>query len=217
MAPHPPATLVVFDVDGTLIDSQDVLYRTHERAFGEHGLALPPREAVLALVGRSLPLMMESLAGPDAPLDSLVESYKRHFMAEVSRPDHVETLYPGAAAALARLSAVPGLRLAIATGKSRRGMARIVERLGWDSLFVAILTADDAPSKPHPGMVLQAMAQAGAAPRETIVVGDTTFDMEMARAAGARAIGVAWGYHPPEALLAAGAERVLAHFDELTP
>jgi phosphoglycolate phosphatase len=215
MPQFPPASLVVFDVDGTLIDSQDVLVRTHELAFGEHGLPPPSRAAILALVGRSLPLMMESLAGPDAPLESLVESYKRHFMAEVSRPDHVEPLYPGAADALARLSAMPGLRLAIATGKSRRGIVRIIERLGWADLFVSLQTADDAPSKPHPGMVLNAMAAAGASPRETVVVGDTTFDMEMARAAGARPFGVAWGYHPREALAAAGAERVLGHFDEL--
>jgi phosphoglycolate phosphatase len=215
MALHTPVSLVVFDVDGTLIDSQDVLVRTHEKAFGEHGLAPPSREAVLALVGQSLPLMMAALAGPAAPLESLVESYKRHFMAEVSRPGHVETLYPGAAAALARLSATPGLRLAIATGKSRRGMARIVQNLGWADLFVAVQTADDAPSKPHPGMALNAMAAAGVAPRETLVVGDTTFDMEMARAAGARPVGVSWGYHSADALVAAGAERVLRHFDEL--
>jgi phosphoglycolate phosphatase len=217
MRAHAPVSLVLFDLDGTLVDSQDLLCRTHELAFREHGLEPPAREAVLRLVGVSLHPMMEALAGPGAPVASLVESYKRHFQVEVARPGLGETLYPGAAEALARLAARPGLKLGIATGKSRRGVARVVERLGWEGLFATIRTADDAPSKPDPTMLFQALAETGAPAHETVFVGDTTYDMDMARAAAIRGIGVAWGYHPPEALLRAGAERILAHFDELDP
>jgi phosphoglycolate phosphatase len=209
--------LIIFDVDGTLIDSQDLLYRTHIAAFGEHGLEPPARQAILRLVGLSLPVMMEELAGPDAPVAALVASYKAHFSDIIAREGVADPLFPGAAEALARLSARPGLQLGIATGKSRRGVARLVGHFGWDGLFSTVQTADDAPSKPHPGMVLQALAETGVEPGAAMLVGDTTFDIEMARAAGVRAVGVAWGYHPPASLIEAGAERILGHFDELEP
>jgi phosphoglycolate phosphatase len=210
-------SLIIFDVDGTLIDSQDLLHRVHVMAFREHGLEPPEREAILRLVGISLSPMMQALAGPAAPVDSLVESYKRHFNAEVARDGFLEPLYPGAAEALQRLANRPGTLLGIATGKSRRGIDRLLDHFYWRDLFATIQTADDAPSKPHPGMVLQAIDEAGATPADTVLVGDTSYDMEMACAAGARAIGVAWGYHPPEALLRAGATQVIGHFDELDP
>lgn len=194
-----------------------MLCRTHVSAFREHGLEPPGRADILALVGLSLPVMMEALAGPGAPIDSLVASYKRHFNAVIDREGVADHLFPGAAEALARIAARPGARLGIATGKSRRGILRLVEHFGWDGLFATVQTADDAPSKPHPGMVLQALAETGSSPAEAVLVGDTSFDMAMARAAGIRAIGVAWGYHPADVLLAAGAERVITHFDELEP
>lgn len=209
--------LIIFDVDGTLIDSQELLHRTHVAAFREHGLEPPTREAILRLVGLSLPVMMEALAGPSAPIGSLVARYKAIFSETIQREGVVDPLFPGAAEALRRLAARPDLSLAIATGKSRRGVARLVDFFGWHDHFASIQTADDAPSKPHPAMVLQALAETGVPAAEAILVGDTTFDVEMARAAGVRALGVAWGYHPAEALLAAGAERILGHFDELEP
>lgn len=161
--------------------------------------------------------MMEKLAGPDGPIESLVARYKAHFSDIITREGVVDPLFPGAAEALARLAGRPGLQLAIATGKSQRGIARLLDHFGWRGLFASIQTADDAPSKPHPGMVLQALAETGVPAEAAVMIGDTTFDVEMARAAGVRALGVAWGYHPPQALLAAGAERILAHFDELEP
>ncbi len=204
-------------MDGTLVDSQDLLHRVHVLTFTEHGLKPPERAAILRLVGISLSPMMQALAGPGAPVESLVESYKRHFNAEVGRDGFLEPLFPGAKDALARLGSRPGTRLGIATGKTRRGVDRLIGHFGWGTLFSTIQTADDAPSKPHPGMVLQAMAAAGAAPEETVVVGDTSYDMKMACDAGVRAIGVSWGYHSAEELVRAGARQIIHHFDELNP
>ena len=212
----PPLSLILFDVDGTLVDSQDLIVRTMEAAFAEAGRQAPRRQDVLRLVGRSLPLMMAELAGPDAPVEPLVDAYRRHFQDLVTGEDVAGTLYPGAAEAIARLAAAPGVRLGIATGKSRRGVARILDQLDWHGLFATIQTADDAPSKPHPGMILQALAETGAAAGSTCMVGDSIFDMQMALAAGVAAIGVSWGYHPPADLLGAGAGRILASFAELT-
>jgi phosphoglycolate phosphatase len=105
--------------------------------------------------------------------------------------------------------------LGIATGKSRRGVARLLERQGWGGRFFTIQTADDHPSKPHPSMILRAMAEAGAEPSATVMVGDTSYDMEMARSAGVGALGVTWGYHPVERLRLAGAHRLVATCDGL--
>ena len=105
--------------------------------------------------------------------------------------------------------------LGIATGKSRRGVAHLVERHGWHRTFATIQTADDATSKPDPAMLRQAMAEVGAAPRDTLMIGDSTFDMLMARAAGVRPIGVSWGYHPVTALEEAGAEAIAISYEEL--
>ena len=114
-----------------------------------------------------------------------------------------------------RLAARPDVVLGIATGKSRRGVAHLVERHGWARVFATIQTADDAPSKPDPAMLLRAMEATGARPADTAMVGDTSFDMAMARAAGVRAIGVSWGYHPVAALREAGAETIIDRFEAL--
>jgi phosphoglycolate phosphatase len=210
-------TLALFDVDGTLVDSQHLLYAVHLDTFAALGLKPPAREEVLSLVGLSLPVLFAALVGADGPVARLEAEYRARYVARVSAPGYRETLFPGADAALRRLALREDLALGLATGKSRRGVARILESQGWRPLLETIQTADDAPSKPHPGMVLQAMAETGTEPSATWVVGDTTFDIEMARAAGARAVGVSWGHHAPQALLAAGAERIVDGFDELWP
>jgi phosphoglycolate phosphatase len=105
--------------------------------------------------------------------------------------------------------------LGIATGKSRRGVARILAREGWEGHFATIQTADDNPSKPHPGMVLRAMAETGVEPAATLMIGDSTYDIEMALGARTGALGVAWGYHAPERLRLAGAHAVVESADAL--
>jgi phosphoglycolate phosphatase len=129
----------------------------------------------------------------------------------------MEPLYPGARECIEALAAAPGTLLGLATGKSQRGVRLVLGHHGLLHHFVTIQTADDAPSKPHPGMVEQAIAEAAVSPAHTVVVGDTSFDIAMALAAGASAIGVSWGYHAPEALRQAGAQRIVEDFAALTP
>ncbi|MGX9353052.1 HAD-IA family hydrolase [Shimia sp. W99] len=209
--------LVVFDVDGTLVDSQADILRAMMSAFEAVEIAVPGREDVLGIVGLSLPEAMERLA-PDAPArmrEKMVEAYKSSYMqrrrdvgTQVSSP-----LYPGAAAALARLRAVDEVLLGVATGKSRRGLDKLIEGHGLQGVFVTEQVADHHPSKPHPAMLHAAMRETGVAADASVMIGDTSFDMEMARAAGMRAIGVSWGYHDRKALEAA--DVVIDRFDDL--
>lgn len=208
--------LVIFDVDGTLIDSQHMIVAAMNRAFAANGLVAPARDEILSIVGLSLETAMRTLVQeePDAFAPLLTEAYKEAFFELRRSREHHEPLFPGARDALDRLAARDDVVLGVATGKSRRGVQAILDLHGLHGRFVTIQTADDHPSKPHPGMVAAAMAETGVLPQRAIMLGDTTYDIEMARAAGARAVGVSWGYHAPESLTAAGAEAVLASFDE---
>jgi phosphoglycolate phosphatase len=207
---------VVLDVDGTLVDSEHVIVAAMRTAFEAHGLPAPAARAVRRVVGLSLPQAMAALApgcaGDDH--DALAARYKTAFTEMRTAGVPQGSLFPGAEAALGRL-AEAGHLLGVATGKSRRGLVATLERLGLGERFVTLQTSDDAPSKPHPAMVEQAMGETGAVPETTVVVGDTTYDMAMAGAAGAAAIGVAWGYHEPEELREAGARLVVERFDGL--
>ncbi|MEJ8574725.1 HAD-IA family hydrolase [Microbaculum marinum] len=210
--------LVLFDCDGTLVDSQHVIVTCMTSAFTEHGIEAPRREQILDIVGLSLPEAFERLLHGTGlrGVAALAESYKAHFRQyRASGP--VEPLYPGALDAVLTLAGRREVLLGVATGKSRRGVDAVLGHHDLLKHFVTIQTADDAPSKPHPGMVIQAMSATGVEPKDTVVVGDTTFDMAMARSAGAGAIGVGWGYHPAASLPGAGAETVLVSFDELLP
>lgn len=212
--------LAVFDCDGTLVDGQHNICLAMETCFADAGLEPPAREHTRSVVGLSLAEAMRVLL-PDAESGfhgELAESYKRAFQTMRAGGLAEEPLYEGIAELLDALEA-RGWLLGIATGKSDRGVALCLECHGLQGRFVTIQTADRHPSKPHPSMVEQAMAEAGAAPETTMVIGDTSYDMAMARAAGATAIGVAWGYHPPEALVEAGAHHIAAapsHILELT-
>jgi phosphoglycolate phosphatase len=214
--------LVIFDCDGTLVDSQHMICAAMRQAYEANNLSVPAREQVLAIVGLSLPDAFRRLAATtsreaDHPVEALVTCYKSAFAELRSSVDHLEPLYPGARDAIDTLAARPDTLLGIATGKSQRGVRAVLGRHGLAERFATIQTSDDAPSKPHPGMVLAAMRETGAAPHDTVVVGDTVFDLEMARAAGAGAIGVAWGYHPASALREAGAHAMIDAFAELVP
>jgi len=207
--------LIIFDVDGTLIDSQAFILASMRRAFSAAGLAPPSDAATLGIVGLSLPQAMEALipgiARPER--DDLVQLYKASFHAiRAETGGEAESpFYPGARAAIERLDAA-GYLLSIATGKARRGLNHMLDSHGLQRHFIATQTADDAPSKPHPGMVLNCLAATGVEACDAVVVGDTEFDMAMARAAGARAVGVGWGYHGRDRLMRGGAERVIEDF-----
>lgn len=212
--------LVLFDVDGTLIDSQHMIVAAMERAFTACGRPVPPRVATLGVVGLSLEVAMAGLLGRAAIDDdarALAAAYKESFFELRHSPEHQEPLYPGARAALDALAARDDVVLGLATGKSRRGVRAILDLHGLNGRFATIQTADDHPSKPHPAMVLAALAETGVAQDAAVIVGDTTFDIDMGVAAGIRAIGVSWGYHEDGELMRCGADRVLAHFDDLIP
>ncbi|MGQ0456525.1 MAG: HAD-IA family hydrolase [Hyphomicrobium sp.] len=210
-------TLVIFDCDGTIVDSQAGIVLSMEHAFCSLGMIPPSRAQTLAVVGLSLPEAFSALA-PEAEYETrfdLAERYKRAFRDLNHDPAEIEVLYPDAKAVIAVLAARENVRLGIATGKSRRGVDRLFDREGWQSTFVTIQTADDHPSKPNPSMILRAMHETGAAPADTVMIGDTTYDIEMARAAGVGAIGVTWGYHHVQELEDAGAHIIVETYGAL--
>jgi phosphoglycolate phosphatase len=161
------------------------------------------------IIGLSLTEAMAALL-PDVGSEQhakLAEDYRRAFMELRAKGEVEEPLFEGVLELLDALEE-DGWLLAVATGKSDRGLRHCLEQHGIHARFVSLQTADRHPSKPHPSMVEQAIAEAGATAATTVVVGDTSFDMAMAVAAGARAIGAGWGDHEPEELLAAGAVAV---------
>jgi phosphoglycolate phosphatase len=198
--------LAVFDCDGTLVDSQANICMAMEACFGEAGLPAPDRAAVRRIVGLSLPQAMQVLA-PDQEPHALAERYKLCFHRLRAEGRVEEQLYDGIPAVLDRLEA-EGWLLGVATGKSDRGLRLVLEHHGLAHRFVTLQTADRHPSKPHPSMIEQAMAEASAAPATTVMIGDTSYDILMAHNAGVRAIGVAWGYHEADELLREGADAV---------
>jgi phosphoglycolate phosphatase len=201
--------LAVFDCDGTLSDGQAAVCVAMDIAFAEAGLPAPERHAVRRSVGLSLPQAVAQLA-PDAARETqaaAVDAYKSAFRQARYDGSLHEPLYEGIAPLLGRLKQ-RGWVLGVATGKSDRGLRSCLLTHGIFDLFVTLQTADRHPSKPHPSMIEQAMTDAGAEPGGTVMIGDTVFDMAMARTAGARGLGVAWGYHEPAELIAAGADAV---------
>ncbi len=208
-----PLRLVIFDVDGTLVDSQGDILASMEAAFDAAGLAAPTREDVLDIVGLSLPQAMQRLA-PEADNAALVQTYKDSYARlRVEKGATSSPLYPGAREALERLQAVPEMLLGVATGKSKRGLDGLIEAHGLQGMFVTRQVADFHPSKPHPSMIHQAMADAGVEADSAVMVGDTIYDMEMASAAGIPFLGVSWGYHAAERL--SDARVVLDDFSQL--
>jgi phosphoglycolate phosphatase len=209
--------LVLFDVDGTLVDSQNIIVAAQRMAFSAHGLEPPSRELSLSIVGLSLIEAFTVLVGRKGAVEGLAEAYRDAFATLRQDPANAEPLFPGAGECLDCLSGREDVLLGIATGKSRRGVAHLLERHGWHDVFATVQTADDAPSKPHPAMILQAMEELGAAPEDTVMIGDSSYDMAMARAAGVLPVGVSWGFQPVAALTKAGAGRIVHSYAELDP
>ena len=201
--------LAIFDCDGTLVDSGATILASVRETFAEHGLAPPPPRDCRRVIGLSLVAAMAALlpAGSRDDHAMLTETYKKKFFAARVEGRVEEPLFDGIAELLDVLEA-DGWLLAVATGKSDRGLHHCLECHDMAARFISLQSADRHPSKPHPSMALQAMADAGAAPRTTVVIGDTSFDMGMALAAGALGIGAGWGYHDGHELLAAGAMAV---------
>lgn len=208
--------LALFDCDGTLVDSQHNIILCMEDAFARAGLDAPDRHATRRIVGLSLVPAMQRLL-PDAGHAlhiQLAEDYKTAFQRLRGKGLVEEPLFDGIVEAMDALAA-DGWLLGVATGKSDRGLDLCLRAHGIRDRFVTLQTADRHPSKPHPSMAREAMADAGASPATTIMIGDTSFDMAMGVAAGARSLGVDWGYHDPHELLEAGAYHVALHPNEL--
>ncbi|PLK23070.1 haloacid dehalogenase [Porphyrobacter sp. TH134] len=203
--------LAVFDCDGTLVDGQADVCWAMDRAFARAGLAAPDPSAVRRIVGLSLPAAVRALAPAltDDQNQAVTEYYRSSFRARREEGLLDEPLYDGIADLLRDLRST-GWHLAVATGKSDRGLAACLATHGIADLFVSLQTADRHPSKPHPAMLEAALFEAGASREEAVMIGDTSFDMVMARSIGVAAIGVGWGYHAPPELLASGAARVVA-------
>ncbi len=208
--------LAVFDCDGTLVDGQAAICAAMEQAFTAADAAPPPRNAIRRIVGLSLPQAVRRLASGigEADCAAIVENYRHAYRSTRESGALHEPLFDGIAALLDALRS-EGWVLAVATGKSDRGLAACLEANDIADLFASLHTADGYPSKPYPAMLEAALFDAGAAPQQAVMIGDTTFDVAMARAAGVRALGVAWGYHAPHELLAEGAEAVAGSPAEL--
>jgi len=200
----PDLRLVIFDVDGTLVDSQNMIVAAMEVAFEAATLPLPDRTALLSIVGMSLPEAMLRLVpgASDVVVGTLVDGYRSAYFRLRQTLGSAESspLFDGMAEVLRGLAAEPWTLLAVATGKSRRGLDKLIEGHGWQGLFVSGQTADDHPSKPNPAMIEQILRDTGVAADRAVMIGDTSFDMDMARAAGVRSIAVTWGYHSRAAL-----------------
>jgi phosphoglycolate phosphatase len=208
--------LILFDLDGTLIDSRAGIVHCVERAFAAHDLPAPDERRIARTVGLSLELALERLLpeGAEHRVLEVTRSYREASLSLRADPAFDEPLFPGIRAVLERLER-PDLHLGIATGKNLRGLRNTLERHRLSRLFTTLQTPDTAPSKPHPGMVEKAVAECGTDRAATVMIGDSTFDIEMAQNAGIPAIGVAWGMHPPEELRAAGARVIVQAASDL--
>jgi phosphoglycolate phosphatase len=207
--------LVIFDFDGTLVDSRKLITESNRVVFGQFGLSLPSEDESFSLVGMSLEAVLLQLAGPDAPVEKMVAAYREVLPLLRADAAYAEVPFDGANELLAILAERWDVRLGIATGHASHAIVPALERFGWQGYFCTVQTADKAPSKPHPGMILQALSEAGVKAEDAIMIGDTAFDIEMARAADVRGVAVSWGYHRPDRLRDAGAWRVVNGMNEL--
>ena len=210
--------LVVFDVDGTLIDSQAFILAAMRRAFETVGRDVPSDDAIRGGIGLSLEKIVEILA-PDMNETERAETahiYRDTFikMREEQGGEASSRLYDGARSALDRLHGVDEILMGVATGKARRGLDYVYDSHGIGHYFVTHQTSDLHPSKPHPSMLEQALRDTGLDAHQAVMIGDTEFDMAMGKAAGFTTIGVSWGYHPLERLKP-HADHVINHFNDL--
>jgi len=208
--------LAIFDCDGTLVDGQANICMAMENAFEDAGLVAPTRLEIRRVVGLSLVESMRTLLPDAADLvhEDMAERYRASFLTLRNNGLVDEPLYDGMAALLSAMDE-SGWLLGVATGKSDRGLIRCLDHHAIRGLFVTLQTADRHPSKPHPSMVYQALADAGVDAKDAVVIGDTVYDIHMGRAAGTRTVGVNWGYHHVDELREAGADFIAESMDEL--
>lgn len=203
--------LALFDCDGTLVDSAGLIHEVMARTFEDFGLARISLDATKSIIGLTLDIAIARLMHQPHVDDralAMTAHYKKIYGGIRSEMDFREPLFPGIADMIATLSARDELLLGAVTGKSRRGLDQICASHGYEKTFFVSRTADDCPSKPHPAMVTECCSEAGIDAKDTVVIGDAIYDMQMAKSAGASAIGVAWGYASVSDLVEAGADHI---------
>ncbi len=202
--------LILFDCDGTLTDSHGAIVKAMQQAFISCGLEAPDDGSVNRIIGLSLTAAVAALAPDDALHDAIADAYRRYYLVA----EEGLALYPDVIETLDELKQ-RGYWMAVVTGKSKRGLLRVLEKFGLSAYFYAVRTADCCPSKPHPAMALECMEELGADSSRTALVGDALYDMQMASAANVRAIGVSFGVEDKDALCEAGAYDVVDTFSAL--
>lgn len=205
--------LIVFDWDGTLMDSEAKIVRCMQAAAVDTGIPDPGSAAIRDIIGLGLGEAMQVLFPQQAAARraELVERYRVHFLEldNTGMP-----LFPGVTQGLAQLAG-QGYLLAVATGKARRGLNRVLDETGMRHLFASSRCADETLSKPHPQMLEEILDETGVDKGRALMVGDTVYDMEMARSANVAGLAVSYGVHARERLLDCGAVACLDSFPEV--
>ena len=213
-----PLRLALFDCDGTLVDSAFAIQRAMVQVFEKFSYKEPDFDETKLVIGLSLDHAIARLLGRpvDDEILEMVTAYKQIFAKNRGDISFTEPLFPGISEMLTALESKDDVLLGVVTGKSRLGIDKILEAYKLHC-FVTIKTADECPSKPDPTMVIESCKQTGVFPENTFVIGDSIFDMQMAKLAHAKAIGVFWGYNMPEALKEAGADKLVREPKDIIP
>lgn len=205
--------LVLFDCDGTLVDSAATIHETMRRTFLHFNKPEPALSATKAIMGLTLDIAIARMDGKphvDDEALAMTAHYKSLFTVVRQAPDYKEApLFDGIRTVVERLAAEDTILMGAVTGKSRRGLDSMMDVHGFRPYFKVSRTADDCPSKPHPSMVIECCDEMGMRPEQAIVIGDAIYDMQMAKSAGAKAIGVSWGSATADQLMASGADAVV--------
>ena len=210
--------LIVFDADGTLVDSQHALIEAMRAGFRSVGREVPSRNKLVGVAGltprdafaRLMPFVN------DAELSEMALGYRHHYFEMHSQSVDGTALFPDVRNVLESLSDDPRFLVGLATGKSEQATKLMLEQFELDRIFDTVQFADRHPSKPHPSMLTTALSETATTPENAVVVGDTTADIQMAKTGGVTAIGVSWGFHSAEALKLQGAVCVIDRMTDLT-
>lgn len=206
--------LALFDCDGTLVDSAALIHEVMARTFVAFGHPRPAIESTKSIIGLTLDIAIARMQGKphvDDEAVAMTAHYKKIYMDVRGEPGMDVPLFDGIKPVIATLAARDDILIGAVTGKSRRGLVSVLEIHGFTPHFIVSRTADDCPSKPHPAMVSECCDETGMNAADTVVIGDAIYDMQMAKAAGAKAIGVSWGYASVDELIAAGADAIAHH------
>lgn len=206
--------LALFDCDGTLVDSAALIHEVMARTFVAFGHPRPAIESTKSIIGLTLDIAIARMQGKphvDDEAVAMTAHYKKIYMDVRGEPGMNVPLFDGIKTVIAALAARDDILIGAVTGKSRRGLVSVLEIHGFAPHFIVSRTADDCPSKPHPAMVTECCDETSMNPADTVVIGDAIYDMQMAKAAGAKAIGVSWGYASVDELIAAGADAIAHH------